>query len=218
MSLARAYEDFEPQGPRRRGGSDQTTERLLEAATAEFIAHGYDASRVSTIARRAGLTSGAVYARWPSKTDVMVAAVDRALQQITPQRRLEELDALDLEPSEMMAVLAANLFGINERREVLVHVFGAARNSEELGKYLQEFLDEVSGQVYGMVEVAKDRGLCDPGLSTAAITLFSAAIGIGTVMLMSTKLDKRFVPSEDEWNALIERIIHSVAPPAETAS
>ena len=56
--------DLEPYadipGPRRRSGTDQTTERLLEAASREFMERGYEAARVSSIARRAGLTPGAV--------------------------------------------------------------------------------------------------------------------------------------------------------------
>ena len=45
----------------------KTTARLLEVAAKEFIERGYEAARVSDIARRAGVTTGAIYARWPTR-------------------------------------------------------------------------------------------------------------------------------------------------------
>lgn len=47
---------------------DDTTRRLLDAAAQAFVEHGYERAAVSDIARRAGVTTGAVYPRWPRKT------------------------------------------------------------------------------------------------------------------------------------------------------
>ena len=65
-------------GPDSSGGSTgrarDTTERLLDAAVAAFAEHGFEAATVSDIARRAGLTTGAIYARWTGKRDLIVDA------------------------------------------------------------------------------------------------------------------------------------------------
>ena len=53
--------------PRRRGDSEETAKRVLEAAAAEFVERGYDKAVISDIARRAGVTPGAIYPRWPHK-------------------------------------------------------------------------------------------------------------------------------------------------------
>ena len=43
--------------------SERATEQLLDAATAVFGERGFEAATVSEVARRCGMTSGAVYAR-----------------------------------------------------------------------------------------------------------------------------------------------------------
>lgn len=63
--------------------SDSTRQRLLDAATEVFLEKGYEATRVAEIARRAGLTTGAIYGNFASKADLLTAAlasvVDTAL-------------------------------------------------------------------------------------------------------------------------------------------
>ena len=43
------------------------------------------------IARRALATTGAIYARWPSKTDLMIAALNHIFQKILPNGEIEAL-------------------------------------------------------------------------------------------------------------------------------
>ena len=45
--------------------------RLLDAAVTEIAERGPDRATVAAIARRAGLTTGALYARWPGKRDLL---------------------------------------------------------------------------------------------------------------------------------------------------
>lgn len=50
---------------------DDICQALVDAAADVFAENGYDASSVADIARRAGLTTGAIYNRFPSKADLM---------------------------------------------------------------------------------------------------------------------------------------------------
>lgn len=52
-----------------------TRDRLVAATLAELDDKGYSAIRVDDIARRAGLTTGAIYASFPSKHDLLLAAL-----------------------------------------------------------------------------------------------------------------------------------------------
>ena len=63
------------------GGSTDVTERLLDAAVEVFAEHGFEAARVAEIARRADLTTGAIYARWKGKRDLIVEAVRHIVAQ-----------------------------------------------------------------------------------------------------------------------------------------
>ena len=57
---------------------DATTVRLLDAAIAEIAEHGPDRATVTAIARRAGVTTGALYPRWLDKRTLIAAAYDHA--------------------------------------------------------------------------------------------------------------------------------------------
>jgi AcrR family transcriptional regulator len=52
-----------------------TRDRLLEAAYELLAARGYQATTVQAVARRAGLTTGAIYANFGGKQELMVHAV-----------------------------------------------------------------------------------------------------------------------------------------------
>ena len=107
----------------------ETTSRLLEAAAAEFVRHGYDRARVSDIARNAGYTVGSIYARWSNKSDLMVAALDHILEQILPEQRLKDLNIANLPLSELLLMWGADQLDPDSPREVFAQAFGSARNN-----------------------------------------------------------------------------------------
>lgn len=190
-----------------------TTERLLEAAASEFIDRGYEAARVNDIARRAGVTAGAVYGRWPHKSDVLVAALNHIFEKILPEQELESCGAAEASSIDKLALLGASLLAYDQHRDVVTQVFGSARNSEAIQECLREYLDEEVHQLSRLIEQMKDDGFIDPVHSTAAITFFCQALGIGTHQLLTARRDKRHVPPQDEWNALLASLIGALSPP-----
>ena len=195
-------------------GSEQTTQQLLEFAAEEFIERGYDAARVSDVARRAGLTSGAVYGRWRNKAEVLAAALEYTFERILPERVIKHSQSDGLHAPELLALLSASLLPDAGLRDVMVHAFGSARNNEEIAACLKEYLNRESEQISGILEEAKQAGFCDPDLSTAAMSLMCQAIGIGVHLVMSAGLDEDRVPSADDWNELNSRLIGSCEPPS----
>ena len=198
---------------RSRRGVDETTRRLLEAAAAEFVEHGYDKAVVSDIARRAGVTTGAVYARWPHKSDVMVAALDRILDEILPEQRIKDLGVDHLPVAEVLHALGVNLLASDATQDVLVQVFGSARNNVAVRERLQQFLNDQADQLSRLVEKGKDEGLVDPEFSTTAMALVIQAIGIGAHLLLSAGRDDRHVPAHDDWTDLVSALISRLSPP-----
>jgi len=57
------------------GAGASTRDRLLSAAYELLITNGYEATTVQAVARRAGLTTGAIYANFGGKQDLMAHAV-----------------------------------------------------------------------------------------------------------------------------------------------
>ncbi|MDE0652344.1 MAG: TetR/AcrR family transcriptional regulator [bacterium] len=196
--------------PRGRLGVDETTRRLLEAAAAEFVEHGYDKAVVSDIARRAGVTTGAVYARWPRKSEVMAAALDRILEEILPEQRIKDLQLSEFPVVDLLVAWGADLLNSDATQDVLVHVFGSARNNAAVQERLHRFLGEQADQLHRLVERGKEEGLYNPELNTTALTLVIQAIGIGTHLLLSAGRDDRHMPSEHEWATSLARLIRGL--------
>jgi AcrR family transcriptional regulator len=53
----------------------ETRDRLIEAAAEVFAECGYDGARTNQIARRAGLSTGAIYSQYGTKAELLLAAV-----------------------------------------------------------------------------------------------------------------------------------------------
>ena len=74
-----------PSGENRTGGRggrprDTTVDqRILQATTSLLTQKGFRGLRVDDVARSAGVPKSTIYRRWPSLTDLAVAAVDDAL-------------------------------------------------------------------------------------------------------------------------------------------
>ncbi len=93
--------------------SRRTAELLVEAATEEFLAHGYAASSVRRICERAGRTTGSLYRIFDGKEPLFTACVEPAVRALlvafgsapTPHGRMPE----PLMPPEREVRLRAGL-------------------------------------------------------------------------------------------------------------
>ncbi len=65
-----------------RQSSDQRREEVLEAATHEFAAHGYHAASTSAIAKLAGISQPYIYALFPNKRELFLAAHARMIDHL----------------------------------------------------------------------------------------------------------------------------------------
>jgi len=55
-----------------------SNQQILDAARAEFLAHGLARASTIAIARRAGVSEGSIFNRFPTKDDLFHAAMDEA--------------------------------------------------------------------------------------------------------------------------------------------
>lgn len=201
--------------PRRRSQTELTTVRLLDAAAAEFIELGYDGARISSIARRAGLTPGAVYARWQNKGEMMAATLDHIFEKILPgpiQGDPGNPSSQDMPAGEALLGRAAELMRGEERPRVMVQVFASTRNNADLRTRLQAFLNQEASQLSRQIESGKGNGSCDPEISTPALTFLLQSIGIGVELMLESGVDHRHTPTPEQWNRLQERFAAAIAP------
>src|SRR5580704_18758306 len=73
--------------------SASTRSKLIRAARALFARHGYAAVGTEQIARRAGVTRGALYHQFPAKEDLFLAVYEEVEQELTQSvtRGLDDL-------------------------------------------------------------------------------------------------------------------------------
>ena len=191
-------------------GSRAVTVRLLDAAVEEFAESGFDAARVAKIARRAGLTTGAIYARWPSKRDVLHAAIDHAI----PRGDLSDLRDNEIPGGEMLGDLGRDLIRAKRTaaQDVMLEAFVSARRDEAFRAVAANSLKEGAERLAAIVARGKADGSIDDCLSTAGIVTFTQALGLGMHLVIASEHDGDYAPSADEWDVITNRVIDAMTP------
>jgi TetR/AcrR family transcriptional repressor of uid operon len=189
---------------------DVTTQHLLDAAIEVFSERGFDKAGVAEIARRAGLTTGAIYSRWPGKREMLVDALDVVMS----HHLLRLLGGTALSAPDVLASLGADLLVTDDEpgRALLLEAFAIARRDPEFGAMLDRRIADDESRLHAIVEAGREEGYLDPELSIEAIVTLCQAIGLGFVL---RRVVNRSLPPADEWNTLIERLIAAAAPAAD---
>jgi len=68
--------------PDARVSSDERRDQVIAAAVKEFAAHGYHAASTTNIAKRAGISQPYIYALFPNKLELFLAAHKHVIQHI----------------------------------------------------------------------------------------------------------------------------------------
>jgi AcrR family transcriptional regulator len=98
--------------------ADERREHVIEAAIVEFAAHGYQGASTAAIARRAGISQSYVYALFPDKRALFLAAQRAVAENI--RGRLAAAAAGDEDPqARLRAMGEAYLALIADRDDVL---------------------------------------------------------------------------------------------------
>ena len=100
---------------------EASLEKLRKAALSLFVSQGYHATTLEDIAAAAGLTKGAVYFYFGSKSAVLVDLLGR-VQRIVVERMMEAVERAGPSPTEKLVAFLHNqaMLGITHRDEVLL--------------------------------------------------------------------------------------------------
>lgn len=189
-----------------------TRERLLDAAAEVFAEKGYERAGVQEIARRAGLTTGAIYSRFSGKAELLAQAIDARthfeLDDLFAQHRFEG-SAADVLRTVGAHLVQPDPTGDAGGRALLLEAFVAARRDPEVASALKAHLAERADRLAVLVEQAKVDGRIDPAFDTDAVVRFCHAVGLGFLLVETIQLD---MPEVAPWEALIERLVGSLEP------
>lgn len=160
--------------PKFRRRADARPDEVLDAALDLFIELGFTQTRVDDIAKRAGISKGAVYLYFPSKEAIMEALVRRAVVPIADSA-LEFFD-LDQDPRltiTMVLKMAAHRLSDPKTTAIPRIIFREVKSFPELAHmYRREVIDKVLPVVERLIARGIDRGYLrqvDPHLTIRSI-------------------------------------------------
>lgn len=162
----------------KRPSRDEVRRRLLDAAEAVLITHGYGAASVEVITETAGLSRGALYSNFADKDDLYLELLDEI-----ERNQTAELAAIFEEHQDLGRFLerlaARGRAGVHDSRSHMVlHTelwLLAMRNAA-----VQERLAAIHRR--GIEAIATLVGDADVGLSPREIAATVAAVGDGLLM------------------------------------
>jgi TetR/AcrR family transcriptional repressor of uid operon len=190
--------------------NDDTRERLLDAAAEVFAERGYERAGVAEIARRAGLTTGAIYSRYTGKAELLLDAID--LRTHDEIRRLLGGDRAAGRGTAVLEALGAHLVdpAPDPGQDLLFEAFVAARRDPHVAAMLRRRIEDQDARLAKLVEEGKADGSIDPALATDAVVQFSHAVGLGFLLYRTIE---RELPSQADWNSVITRVVAAAAAP-----
>ncbi len=196
---------------------DELGARLLDAAAEVFAERGYDKAGVAEIARRAGVTTGAIYARHRGKAELLVEAID--------PHASDELELLFADHrfqgrmSDILLAAGASLIRRGEsdptESSLLLEAFVAARRHPEVAAVMRARIAERQRRLTEIVELAKAQGGVDPDIDTASLVTFCHAVGFGFLLLDPLEPD---LPDADAWERLLVRLVDALGERADTTT
>ena len=181
---------------------EETRERLLDAAARTFELKGYEGATVAQIAKEAGVSSGAIYAHYSTKAELLVDALrahrERATAALfTPGRRSNVAD--------LLVALGVRLGTRDpEATALLAEALLASRRDAELAQVLAAALGEREELMATLVTRGQTAGELTGDVSPEAAARFALMLGLGSMLVRTLDL-----PETDpaDWTAFIRRVI-----------
>ena len=188
----------------------ELTDRLLQAAAEVFAEKGYEKAGVAEIARRAGVTTGAIYNRFGGKAELLLEAADHHM----PDSLDTVLNSSESgSATEVLSRLGDHLLDdLDGGHGLFLEAVVAARRDPELADRLRCRVADEDRRLGKIVSEGTSDGLRDPGLDEQAVVRLAHAIGFGMLLTRSMGLD---LPEPDNWHAVIGRVLTGLALPAE---
>ena len=161
--------------PKFRRRAEARPDEVLDAALDLFIEQGFSQTRVEDIAKRAGISKGAVYLYFPSKESIIEALVRRAVVPIA-EHALSFAREYEGDPKLVITMVLKMLGGrLGDPRIIAIPklLMREVLNFPELAAmYRAEVLDKVMPVVTGLLAKGIDKGYLrqvDPELTIRSI-------------------------------------------------
>jgi AcrR family transcriptional regulator len=197
--------DEEETDPSRRANSRAA---LISAALEEFTDKGYEAATVADIAQRAGVTTGALYAHFRGKLDLLVQAVG-----------LGGMDSLvkgayagsASQPLEELGVAFGRDFARPTPKQalLLLDVIVLARRDPALARRFRRLLAVKVDALAAATEAARAAGVITPDLTSDDMARLVVLLAFGKMSFAALAAD---LPSEAAFIEFADAVLRSGVP------
>ena len=194
-------DDFR-RGPRRRGRALE--EAIYRAALDELAEHSFDDLSVERIAHRAGTGKSAIYRRWPTRLDLVVATLADAFPPPGPVTTTGDLRTDLLLFHRRMAEALGGTLGAALRANI-----GQHGQYPELAAALQEQILVPRHRILGeLLAAGVERGDVRPGALTPE------CIETGPALLRQRFIESGQKPSDEDIHLLVDNVLIPMLRPA----
>lgn len=167
--------------------SEETRNRILDAAAEAFARYGYDATGVAEICRRADITKGGFYHHFPSKQAVFLEMLERWLAGIDAQIAAFRADARPVADDlvRMTSMIRGVFQDASGKLPIFLEYLTQSAHSATVWQTTAEPLRKYQKYFAGMLAEGMEDGSLrrvDPDL--AANTLFSFILGLVVLGLL----------------------------------
>jgi TetR/AcrR family transcriptional regulator, fatty acid metabolism regulator protein len=169
--------------------SDDKRARILQAAVKVFARRGYFASRVSDVARRAGVADGTIYLYFRNKEDILVSLFDEVMSEHLEGRGRDVEPGGDA-PARLRAVAERHLGLLGRNRELAVVFQVELRQSTKfMERFTASWLQDYFALIAEVIEQGQREGTLRADLPVKVAT--KAFFGILDEMVTSWILSRK---------------------------
>ena len=156
---------------------DKTTterqQRVIDVAVSEFAARGYSATNINDIAKKAGISIGAMYSYFASKEDLFLAVVNSAysvLETVLNEARVKKVDFFEL-LEELLAASREYAARFPELNQIYLDL--TTQGLSQMASRLSNKLETITVNMYrDVIRQAKHDGQISSDVDTEAAAFF----------------------------------------------
>ena len=182
---------------------------LIDAAAEVFAERGYDGARVAEIARRAGMTTGAIYSRYSGKSELLLEALKRSFAKEVGEIVLA---AMSQENNNDNGGILTPLHLVDPNRPMahgalFLEAVVAGNRDEEIATILSQRVMTGASLLAKKIDQQKADGKVNSTFDTDALKTYILAMQMGFLVLRSLNYE---MPAIEEWEKLVNQTRSSI--------
>lgn len=186
---------------------EEARKRILATATDLFLEKGYKQTKMTEIARKLGVSKGALYQYYKSKDELLIEAI-KSDSKFRRSSIFNEMSPHQLQFLSTPDYFSRMVRSTDQMNKLGVEIASAALHNPEMMKGLRSFYQQEVDIVQEYFENLKKERLIKHKIDTRVIALSILAIRSGLRGFMSTEENQDLI--NKTWRTLIDLLINKM--------